>query len=106
MATVKLAEALLRRKELTDRLARIQGLRAADVYEVKARRVNVTESLDDITAHVPKLRYAEVDAEYNYYARQLRLCDAAIQQANWITEIEVGDCMVDRPVPEPEESAA
>lgn len=98
MSTVKLAEALLRRKELNERLARIGHVKQQDVFDVKVKRMNVTESVDDVTAAVPKLAYAEVDAEYNYYAKQLRLVDAAIQQANWTTDIDVGDCMTDRTV--------
>lgn len=59
MATVKLAEALLRRKEL-------QG----------------------------KVDRAEVNREYNHYAKQLRLVDAAIQRANWTTDVEVDDTVM------------
>lgn len=88
---VKLAEALLRRKELNDRVARIGAIRDKDLYEVKARRQPVAEGIDDVVAQVPKVTLAEVTQEYDYYAKQLRLVDAAIQQANWTTEIDVGD---------------
>lgn len=91
MNKIKLAEALLRRKELNERVARIGSIQRADLYEVKARRVRVTDSLDDITAEVPVLDLNQVTREYDFYARQLRELDAAIQQANWTTEIEVND---------------
>jgi len=87
---VKLAEALLRRKELQQKVDQIRSIRDKDLFEIKARRVNVTESLDDITAQVPKLTLSQVTREYDFYAKQLRLVDAAIQQGNWTTEIEVG----------------
>jgi len=93
---VKLAEALLRRKELQQKVDVLQQINQADLFEVKARRVNVTESLDDITAQVPKLTASQVTREFDWHARQLRLVDAAIQQANWTTEIEVAtDTMSD-----------
>ena len=91
MNSVKLAEALLRRKELGDRVNRIAAIKGQDYYEVKAKRINVTESIDDVTAQVPKLLLSQVTAEYDFYAKQLRMVDAAIQQANWTTEVELHD---------------
>lgn len=91
MARVKLAEALLRRKELQDQVARLEGINVKDLFEVKAKRVNVTESLDDITAKVPKISMQQVTHCYNWHAKQLRKVDAAIQHANWETEVEVDD---------------
>jgi hypothetical protein len=86
---VKLAEALLRRKELQLKVDVLQQIKGSDLFEVKAKRVNVTESLDDITAQVPKLTAGQVTRELDWHARQLRLVDAAIQQANWTTEISI-----------------
>lgn len=84
---MKLAEALLRRKELQEKVARIAVIKNSDIYEVKCKRINVTDSTDDITASVPKLNLNQVTREYDHYAKRLRLIDAAIQQANWTTEI-------------------
>lgn len=86
---VKLAEALLRRKELQGKVDALRQIQNKDLFEVKAQRRQVTESLDDIIAQVPKLTASQVTAEYDWHARQLRLVDAAIQQANWTCEIEV-----------------
>jgi hypothetical protein len=86
---VKLAEALLRRKELQEKVNVVKNFKDQDIFEVKAKRVNVTENVDDFIAKVPKLQLAEVTKEFDHYARQLRLIDAAIQQANWTAEIEV-----------------
>jgi hypothetical protein len=86
---VKLAEALLRRKELQGKVDQLRQIKEKDLFEVKARRQNVAEGLDDVVAQVPKLTASQVTQEFDWYSRQLRLIDAAIQQANWVVEIEV-----------------
>lgn len=88
---IKLAEALLRRKELQQKVTLLQQIDAKALYEVKAVRRNVTENIDDIVAQVPKLTAAEVSREYDWHARQLRRVDAAIQQTNWSAEVDVDD---------------
>lgn len=94
MATIKLAEALLRRKELAGKVDQLKTINAKDLFEVKAQRRPVTDSLDDIVAQVPKLTASQVTAEYDWHARQLRLVDAAIQQANWTCDVEVNDSVM------------
>jgi len=88
---IKLAEALLRRKELGEKVKSVSNFKSADVYEVKVKRQKVSDDIDDIVASVPKLTLSEVLAEFDFYSRALRLIDAAIQQANWTTEVEVDD---------------
>lgn len=88
---IKLAEALLRRKELNDKVAQLKTINVTGLFEVKAQRKNVTENIDDVIAKVPKIKLSQVAAGYDWYAKQLRLVDAAIQQANWATDITVGD---------------
>ena len=94
MSQVKLAEALLRRKELQQKVDQIRSIKDKDLFEVKAQRRQVTESIDDIVAQVPKVTLSQVTQEYDFYAKQLRLVDAAIQNANWNTEIELGDSVM------------
>ena len=91
---IKLAEALLRRKELQHKVDVLSKIKDTDLFEVRAKRVNVTESLDDIVAQVPKLTASQVTEEFDWHARQLRLVDAAIQQANWTTELDVGESVM------------
>lgn len=86
---IKLAEALLRRKELQTKVEQLKRIDEVALYEVKAQRRQVTESLDDIVAHVPKLTASQVTKEIDWHSRQLRLIDAAIQQANWTVDIDV-----------------
>lgn len=91
---VKLAEALLRRKELQGKVDVLKQIQDKNLFEVKAQRKQVTDSIDDIVAIVPKLTASQVTAEYDWHARQLRLVDAAIQQANWTCEIEVQETVM------------
>lgn len=86
---IKLAEALLRRKELSEKVALLRQIQSIALFEVKAKRVKVTDDLDDVVAQVPKLTASQVTQEHDWHARQLRKIDAAIQQANWSTEIDV-----------------
>ena len=91
---VKLAEALLRRKELQQKVDVLKNIQAKDLFEVKATRKQVSDSIDDIVVQVPKLTASQVTSEYDWHARQLRLVDAAIQQANWTCEVEVSDTVM------------
>lgn len=86
---IKLAEALLRRKELAQKLPLLANIKKADIFETKTQRVKAHEGIDDIIAQVPKLTATQVTAEFDWHARQLRLIDAAIQQANWTVELDV-----------------
>ncbi|MBE9592735.1 MAG: hypothetical protein IMF19_04575 [Proteobacteria bacterium] len=91
---VKLAEALLRRKELNGKVEVLKSIQDRDLFEVRATRKPITDSIDDVIAQVPKLTASQVTAEFDFYARQLRLVDAAIQQANWTTSIEIPDAVM------------
>ena len=93
--TFKLQEALLRRKELQAKVAQLATLKQADVFELKVKRVNVTDNVDEVTATVPKLTASQVTAEHDFYAKRLRLLDGLIQQANWTTVIEASGVGVD-----------
>ena len=94
MKQVALAMALLRRKELNNKVSLLGQFKESKLFEVKTSRKAAHEGLDDIIAQVPKLTASQVTAEYDFYARQLRLVDAAIQQANWETKIEVEDTVM------------
>jgi beta-xylosidase len=94
MGKIKLAEALLRRKELQQKVDVLSKIKGTALFEVKVARIKAHEGLDDITAQVPILRVGQVTEEYDFYARQLRLVDAAIQQANWTIEVDVVDTVM------------
>lgn len=91
---IKLAEALLRRKELQGKVDLLKSIKDRDLFDVRAERVKVSDGLDDIVAKVPKLTASQVTREYDWHSRQLRLVDAAIQQANWTSEVSVPDSVM------------
>ena len=86
---IKLAEALLRRKELQEKVQVLKTIRDKDLFEVKCRRQNIADNIDEVIAQVPKLTASQVTHEFDWHSRRLRMIDSAIQQANWITEITV-----------------
>lgn len=96
---VELAKLLLRRKELDAKVKAAMQIKAQAVYEVKVQRVRVTESIDEVTAQVPKLILGQVTHELDWHSRQLRQCDAAIQKANWDTLVPVESEIMDDYVP-------
>lgn len=86
----KLAELLLRRKELATKVGQLGLLKdKKDYFETVGKRVKVTDSIDDLLVMVPKLSASQVMHEFDWHARQLRIVDAAIQQANWATDVSV-----------------
>lgn len=86
---IKLAEALLRRKELMGKVANLGQIKQANIFEIKTTRKPAHEGINYIVAQVPKLTASQVTEEFDWHTRQLRLIDAAIQQTNWSTEVEV-----------------
>jgi hypothetical protein len=94
MATIKLAEALLRRKELQQKVDQVRTIKDRDLFELKFERKPAAEGIDDIKAAVPKLDLAQVTAEHDHYAKQLRLVDAAIQQTNWTATVDLAETVM------------
>ncbi len=88
---ITLAEALLRRKELAGKVTQLATIKDKDLFEVRGKRVKVSDTIDDLVLQVPKLTAGQVTHEHDHYAKQLRLCDAAIQRANWETLLTVAD---------------
>jgi len=86
-----LAELLLRRKELEGKVRQLHTVKTGDMTQFLVNRVKAHEGLDEIKAQVPKVTMNQVTAAHDWYAKQLRLCDAAIQRANWDTMVTVGD---------------
>jgi hypothetical protein len=94
MTVMKLQEALLRRKELQDRLARMRPVDQEKLFQSVVKRKPATEGVDDVLAAVPQVTWQEFEKERNLLSKQLRLVDAVIQQANWTTEVEVQDIVM------------
>lgn len=92
---ITLAEALLRRKELMEKVELLKKIKDNAVfYEVRGQRVKITEGIENIDANYPKLEVNQVTKEYDFHSRQLRLIDAAIQQTNWTTKLPIDDLVM------------
>ena len=94
---MKLAEALLLRKELQQKVDRLKAIDNKAMFETKTGRGAVTDGFNDMIAEVSKISFQQFTHCYDWHAKQLRLVDAAIQQANWTVDIdaEVGGEYVD-----------
>ncbi len=92
---VKLAEALLRRKELQGKVDKLSRIDKEDFLTVQTGRKAAHEGIDDIIAQVPLLTEPQLEASFDWHAKQLRLVDAAIQQCNWTTDVEVGGSVME-----------
>jgi len=90
---LKLAEALLLRKELQEKVDRLRTINVDKLFKVEAKRQNVTDSIDDIVVKVPKITMQQVTHAFDWHAKRLRMVDAIIQQANWTTELTVDDSL-------------
>jgi len=91
---VKLAEALLRRKELQNKVDVLKTINAQGLLEVRVKRQRVTDDIDDVVASVPRVRAEEITAAFDWHARRLRMIDALIQQANWTCELDVDETVM------------
>ena len=88
---MKLAEALLRRKDLQAKVDRLSSIDDKALFETKTGRKPAAEGLDDIIAEVSKISFQQFTHCYDWHAKQLRLVDGVIQRANWETEVDVSD---------------
>jgi len=87
---MKIAEALLLRKQLESKVKQLEPLKTAGengVYENKVERRNVSDSIDEVSMQIPKIKLSEITAEYDKYATALRKLDAAVQEANWTFDL-------------------
>lgn len=88
---MKLAEALLLRKQLQEKVDQLKPLKLngdQGVYRDEVKRVNVNEQTDDIVMRVARITVEDITKTYDMYASELRKLDTAIQAANWKYDIE------------------
>lgn len=101
--TIKIAEALLLRKQLQAKVEQLQPLHnvgSRGVFDQAVKRVNVNENVDEITLTTPRITLADITRTYDHYAGELRKLDSAIQQANWTAEVTYTEA---KPPEEPKE---
>lgn len=89
---MKVAEALVLRKHLEAKVKQLEPLYLQGekgLFELKTERVNISDTVDEVKLQVPKVALADVTAEYDKYSKALRQLDTAIQQANWLNNVDV-----------------
>ena len=91
MKTIKLAEALLRRKELQEKVDRLRKIDMKEAFETKTGRGPVADGFNDMIAEVSKISFQQFTSCFDWHAKQLRKIDAGIQQINWTAELTVDD---------------
>lgn len=85
---MKLAEALLIRKELQAKVDRLKQIDNKAMFETKTGRGQCQDGFNDMIAEVSKISFQQFTHCYDWHAKRLREVDAAIQQANWTTEVD------------------
>lgn len=91
---MKIAEALLLRKQLEAKVAQLQPLKLngdSGVYKDEIQRVKVSDEIDEARIKVARVDVASITKEYDHYATQLRKLDTAIQKANWTHEVDFNE---------------
>lgn len=91
---MKIAQALLLRKQLERKIDQLEPIRQMGedgVLQTKVRRINVTDETDQLEITVPRVTLSEITIEYDKYATALRKLDASIQQANWQFDVDFSD---------------
>lgn len=91
---MKIAEALLLRKQLQAKVEQLQPLHNVGergVFDQAVKRVSVNENVDELTITTPRITLADITRSYDHYAGELRKLDSAIQQANWTAEVEYSE---------------
>ena len=88
---MKLAEALLIRKELQNKVDRLKQIDNKALFETKTGRGKCEDGFNDMIAEVSKISFQQFTHCYDWHAKRLREVDAAIQQANWTTEVDVAE---------------
>ena len=88
---MKIAEGLLLRKQLEAKVKQLEPLKLQGengVYDTKVQRKNISDSVDEVTMSVPKVKLEDITKTYDMYATQLRLLDTSIQKANWQFDLD------------------
>jgi hypothetical protein len=88
---MKIAEALLLRKQLEAKVKQLEPLKLQGengVYAEKVERIHVSENVDQLRMVIPKLTLTDITKTYDHYASELRKLDASIQKANWSFDVD------------------
>jgi hypothetical protein len=88
---MKIAEALVLRKHLEQKVKQLEPIKTAGengVFEMKTERVKISDEVDEVKFQIPKVDFKEITKEHDMYSKALRELDTVIQQANWTAEVD------------------
>lgn len=91
---MKIAQALLLRKQLEDKVNQLRPIKQLGdngLFEMKTQRKSAAENVDEVTFQIPKVQLSDVTKEFDKYATALRKIDASIQKANWEFDVDFTD---------------
>jgi hypothetical protein len=91
---MKIAEALLLRKQLEAKVQQLQPLKIngdQGVYKDEIQRVKVSDEVDEARIKIARIDIKSITREYDHYASELRKLDASIQKANWQFDVEYAE---------------
>lgn len=97
---MKIAEALLLRKQLEQKVEQLKPLKLNGengVYKLEIQRVKISEEVDEARISIPRLQPSDVTREYDHFATELRKLDTAIQKANWQFDIDYKETTLENP---------
>lgn len=89
---MKIAEALVMRKHLAEKVEQLKPLKLNGdngVFELKVERVKVNDEVDEARLQIPKVELKDITKQYDMYSKALRELDTAIQAANWQFDVAV-----------------
>ena len=92
---MKLAKALLLRKELQGKVDRLKAIDTKAMFETKTGGSPCQDGFNDMIAEVSKVSFQQFTHCYDWHAKQLRLVDALIQEANWTAEVDDAELLGD-----------
>lgn len=87
---MKIAEGLLLRKQIVlkvEQLKALKGYGEKGLFEFRTERTRVNDNIDEVKFQIPKVSMTQVTEEFDYWCSELRKLDAAIQRANWETDL-------------------
>jgi hypothetical protein len=91
-STVKLAELLVRRKDLDQQIGRFDLYRTSDedLYKVVSERLPIAKGAGEITEKVARLAPSKLKPfmHHDQLQKKLNAVDALIQRTNWDTAVE------------------
>jgi len=94
---MKIAEALLLRKQLEAKVKQLEPLKIQGdngVYDLKVERISAGENIDEAKIQIPRVQLSSITKEYDHYATELRKLDASIQEANWTHDVSYKEAKV------------